>query len=522
MDIASIQKYVFCSNRLKENIGASIIVEEIFSTMIPNTLHNLDLLTVSEFSSWEKITRNSEVDFFTKNKLVEIGYIGGGNALILFSDFSNAKEFTREITKNALLEYPGIKINVCVTETNNNEIINNFEIFMNSIFSNLVESKNKYFPNVSIPKFGITKDCALSGNSIDSKLQDQYISSESKVKIEKSDSKNNKYNIGNGKYSLTNEINKLGQKSGNNWIGVVHIDGNNMGEKFQNCKNLNQLRYFSSKTKEIANTSFTELLEKLQKNIEKNEKTLSNIMSLEHKHYPIREILIGGDDITFVCNANFAIYLAETYIKIWTNNMNTALREYGLEFSACAGIAIVKTKHPFYQSYKMSENLCTRAKSVVKKLINPNTSAIDFYIHNGGISGDLDSLIDLKYTSEDKSINNHYGPYLLGGYTIDNKHSIDKLIQGIHYFYGVNQNHEKMSNNKIWPRSKLKELRENLCKSTFAFEDFIKDVKTRGLDLPKISSDDIHASDTSSLKLPYLNMIEIMEFYPENILAWRS
>jgi hypothetical protein len=202
--------------------------------------------------------------------------------------------------------------------------------------------------------------------------------------------------------------------------------------------------------------------------------------------------------------------------------MNTALREYGLEFSACAGIAIVKTKHPFYQSYKMSENLCTRAKSVVKKLINPNTSAIDFYIHNGGISGDLDSLIDLKYTSEDKSINNHYGPYLLGGYTIDNKHSIDKLIQGIHYFYGVNQNHEKMSNNKIWPRSKLKELRENLCKSTFAFEDFIKDVKTRGLDLPKISSDDIHASDTSSLKLPYLNMIEIMEFYPENILAWRS
>jgi hypothetical protein len=51
-DTMSIQSCVFGSNKLKDNLGASNIIEHIY-------------------------------DYFTDNPAIEVGYVGGGNALFL-------------------------------------------------------------------------------------------------------------------------------------------------------------------------------------------------------------------------------------------------------------------------------------------------------------------------------------------------------------------------------------------------------------------------------------------------------
>lgn len=58
--------------------------------------------------------------------------------------------------------------------------------------------------------------------------------------------------------------------------------------------------------------------------------------------------------MTFICHGKLALYLAEKFIRIWTSKANDkehGLVRYGLpannEFTACAGIAIAKTKYPF-------------------------------------------------------------------------------------------------------------------------------------------------------------------------------
>ena len=53
-DTLSIQNYVFGSNKLKENLGASFLVENVYKVLITKE----------------------------KEQKLKVGYIGGGNALV--------------------------------------------------------------------------------------------------------------------------------------------------------------------------------------------------------------------------------------------------------------------------------------------------------------------------------------------------------------------------------------------------------------------------------------------------------
>lgn len=96
VDTISIQKYVYSSNRLKENIGASRIVTNIYKESLEKSLKaalNHDV----ELSEWMRkpdnvLIQSPDVDF-------EVGYIGGGNALLFFRDETTAKEFIKIWTR---------------------------------------------------------------------------------------------------------------------------------------------------------------------------------------------------------------------------------------------------------------------------------------------------------------------------------------------------------------------------------------------------------------------------------------
>lgn len=98
-DVTGIQNFIFNSNKLKENIGASYIVHQILSKDLLDVItqyasnHNLSIDLVSY-----DYKVNEEQDFkmfMDENLAAEIIYIGGGNAYIAYK----SKEIAVEITK---------------------------------------------------------------------------------------------------------------------------------------------------------------------------------------------------------------------------------------------------------------------------------------------------------------------------------------------------------------------------------------------------------------------------------------
>eukprot|EP00831_Metopus_contortus_P066922 TRINITY_DN59688_c0_g1_i1.p1 TRINITY_DN59688_c0_g1~~TRINITY_DN59688_c0_g1_i1.p1 ORF type:complete len:308 (+),score=78.09 TRINITY_DN59688_c0_g1_i1:250-1173(+) len=277
IDTVSIQKYIFNSNKLKENLGASHIVKNIFLTDLKNTLCDCFPKYEGEtFTHWENCAYEKKDVILSKNEVVEIGYIGGGNALLFFSEKDDAKKFMKAFSRNILLITPGVTLGMAYKDGISTERIKDkFNDFMEEMHEKLQKSKNTHFPNVKIPKFGITKDCPSSNEAADNWDWDKetrgkkvFISSISKAKIDASEKAKEENSDKGFEYTLTQQIDHLGQKEGENWVAVVHIDGNNMGLKFRGCTTLNQLRYLSKTVKKTTEKTFNDLRKKLETHLD--------------------------------------------------------------------------------------------------------------------------------------------------------------------------------------------------------------------------------------------------------------
>lgn len=91
IDTVSIQEYIFSSNKLKENMGASYIVDNIFKEHLKSTLQKIFSIQNLNINEWKE--KPGVYTIFHPDVKFEIGYIGGGNALILFKAKEKIKEF---------------------------------------------------------------------------------------------------------------------------------------------------------------------------------------------------------------------------------------------------------------------------------------------------------------------------------------------------------------------------------------------------------------------------------------------
>ena len=510
IDTVSIQEYVYSSNKLKENIGASFLVKKIYDDVLKEALKQTFGKDI-DINEWRK---PKEIKIAQGNDEVEIGYIGGGNALVLFKDKDKTLEFIKNYTKLLLIKTPGLRTAFGVSHDFD---LNNFENSMENLHKNLRENKNQYFPNVTLPKYGFTLDCPRTNESAEA-FEDEdkkFISSVSRAKLKYSDeAKNEIMNEGEiinegemtnkikdilkDKYTLTNDIRKLGQQKGKDYIAIVFIDGNKMSEKFANCKNIEEYRELSIKVKNITVTAFRKMIEKLIYEIENNEIFKNGEFKLEEEDgktvLPIRPIVLGGDDITFISDGRLGVWLAEIFIKEFTNqNIDN---EHGL--SACGGVSIVKTKYPFYRAYKLAEDLLEMAK---KKSREEDGSYIDFFISSAGWSGSLEDILVKHLSTVNGKL--HFGPYRVDS-TTDEK-SIDNLKNIIKGFKNI-------------PKNKLMKLREMLFEDKNIAKIYVEELKVKGINLPRINGMQFHKDLWQDEETPYFDAIELIDFYPEGLL----
>lgn len=511
LDTVSIQKYIFSGRKLREFIGASYIVDWIYDKPILITLRELFPRSSSlNITDWANNPKKIDI---TSGCEFEIGYIGGGNALIFFKETTKAEEFIKRWTLKLLYQAPGLIPSAAILE---NFDLADYKSSLKSLFNKLEENKNSYPVNVFIPRQGISAECQYSGlaKEIYHRFPDasdsDFISSAVKTKLNFAEESNKNFSLNllpddNGSnYCFPLEIDQLGQIKGEeNYIAIVHIDGNSTGQLFQDCESLPDTRklskYLKDKTAETMKGLITTLIDELNNKIS----PLNNFLELQKNLtdnkicLPIRPIIIGGDDVTFVSNGKLGIWLAEKFIELYTKI--TQNNDFKSNFTLSAGILICKSHMPFYRAYRLSEELCVEAKKK-RKMTGSDTSWIDFHVSYGGFSGNLKEIREKHYKV---MINGRRHSIILRPYPVT----------------GNGQTFENLKNStrdlKKLPKNKLLELRKIIASGDqTGAKKFISNLKIRGHHLPAFPGGNFQINIWDKHQTPYFDMIELLEFYP--------
>jgi len=518
---------VFGSNKLTTNIGASENVAAIFEQEIENTLCNSFNLGAAEYDlkQWEKGDHEIKIVASGSPIKVEAGYIGGGNAMLIFKKDQKieAKRFIKAWSKSLIWKYPGIIISAALednVEIKNNDLDNQTIV---NLFKKLTWEKSIAVQQTTLPRHGITSNCSLSGFSAEVKYKDlntnevKWISTVTKSKIDKYNNSKKYFDedteklLKENSFCFSNDIEKLGQQEAQQHIAIVHIDGNSMGKAFRDCINLCQRRALSKTVNDATKTAWIETVDKLIDFL-KHKQDFLNLKKIEidKKKYtilPLRRIILNGDDITFVCNAQLAFWLTEIYLKTFSKaKLPSQLGD--TKFSACAGIAITKTKFPFYRGYMLAEELCNSAKK--KGRVNYE-SWIDFEILYGGLSGELEDMRKTKYSIGQTNL--LWRPWRVVPHNGNDPYDFmyaKKIIQA--------KFRKERDGKPVWPRSKLKELAQILTYGERAGKDHTAILAARGLKVPDFLDLNGKLWDEKSRRTPYFDILQTMEFYPQSLL----
>jgi len=522
LDCSSIQRYVFGSNKLKSNIGASQIIAKVYEEWLEQTVAGATGGKY-ELKDWRRNRTAIHLSSASgSDLLMETGYIGGGNALLMFrrtNGASKAQDFVRAWTRKLLLEAPGVQPVIAIHEANLPPTAADVEV----IFKILERNKNLQKAETIIPRHGITAECKITGLSADiySPIVKEHVSAIAATKIEAvgdaTKAAKRKYldeKVYKG-FTFSNEVDELGQKKyEDNHIAIVHIDGNNIGERFKACASLVDKRLLANRIDEVTQEAMRETMRQFKpKFITLVDNKLDPFWNPEEQEFymPLRPIILNGDDVTFVCDARLGFYFAETFMREFGKtelNDIPALQNSDLKkLSSCAGIAITRTKYPFYRGYQLAEELCKEAK---KSGHLTNTSWLDFHFSHSGLSyRDLDELRARQYMVGENCL--LWRPWQVDD--PDDKKSFLAAKAAIKHFRTAGRD------GKGWPNSKLNDFFHSLAQGQERTKEFLAIAQSRGLTLPEMPGVK-HAASNGWVGnfTPYYDIIEMMDFYPPALM----
>ncbi len=353
LDVVSIQRYVYCSNKLKHNLGASYLVKDIYQSILDETLQELFPVEKIDLQQWralpEKLKMTSD-----SNCQWEIGYIGGGNALIVFRQEEHALSFVRLWTTQLVKRAPGLSVAVAVEKIMlSNE---DFATSLKPLFDRLAVNKNRNSPVTTAFSYGINASCAYTGlPAIEHDRDGKYICETvlSQLNVhEQANAAWREYLLAIGQeYDFPMDFDIFNPLGTDNHLAIVHIDGNGMGKRFGNCKTMPELRRLSDYITAQTKKAFENMLQIIKDRDQSmmSDSTNSKGLILKNNMFPLRPIVIGGDDITFACPAKFGLWFAEVFIRQWEKALATDVKMAGGEqFSACGGVALVSNSYPFF------------------------------------------------------------------------------------------------------------------------------------------------------------------------------
>jgi hypothetical protein len=516
------QNYIFSTNKLKENIGASELTYRASTIWVLEAVDQVRGASESihQVGKWVEEAIDNQISandlrkklldeqewnqpIELENTKVEIIIATSGKALFLTKDEDVAKSIIRYVTHKATRYAPGLDICGVIHDFEWGEGLSQA---VKEIYKKYEEHRSyKTSLHLRFLRLPVFDECATSGlpaTEVDTKTVDGKSVVRSSVSLSKRRYGDigrkrieNLLKIHNKDYRFSSSIRALNEeefgkseeqdnKQKNlDWLAVIHADGNGLGEIFLSFdKHIEQKDKIGDRTYANALREFCIALDIC------NEKAFMDALEAFPNNkkglISIVPLVLGGDDLTVVCDGENAIQFTKLFLNSFeqetsNNEIIAEIAEKALKvrrLSACAGIAIIKPKFPFSVAYELAEKLMQSAKEVKKKVTHSETSkpypcsAFDFHILYDSSNVDFQSIRSkIETKSENIVIQKlHNRPYVVTddkelqgakGLEWAKFHQFSKLEAKIKALTAKDENDD---NKRLLPNSQIHELNAGL------------------------------------------------------------
>jgi hypothetical protein len=422
-----IQGYIFATNKLKEMVGASELVENLCTGGFQDFLDSLASATIDEPVAPQAV----------------LG--AAGNIKWIFQNRTLLDQVVLRFPLYVRKTAPGLAISQAVVE---------FSPPLRPEHLDELEKKIKAQRNrparPAWPDWAACTRCPRTGRPAYSQDSQSGLIDESlaaKIETAKDDSSMARlackmihgkpdgrpvYKCGEKELRFPYDLDEITKGRENTWLAVVHADGNALGALIQSLsaqmrscprKTADVFRQFSQAldvaTTRAAHTAFEELM---------NEVETKHLKAL-----PLRPLILGGDDITLIIRADLAVEFTVKFLTYFTKETAKELEfltdlgvaQYSDGLTACAGIAFIKHSYPFYYAYDLAEALCVEAKKHSKVTTQAREGRIPaslaFFKVQSAFSEDWGTIRERELTiqkfDQDKPLRLDFGPYALDNLT---------------------------------------------------------------------------------------------------------
>lgn len=399
------QATVFQTNRLKEVIGASHLVYQVGTEFL--------FAAIGKTRNWEKPDQldayllseheNPPIEKGT-DESVEIVVAASGKAILLTRTEKRAKQIIGNVTKKALEEAPGVTVRGALARVKE---------FTAEGINDAFDAVHKEHARVrgSLPssdlrfqKLPFVEMCASSGLPAEYDVAGDAISLPIQTRRAARDPGWGRIKLSVGdEVRFASSVDKIAEL-GTAWVGLVHADGNGLGQIFldfqTHCKAGNAREYI-------------DCMRAFSIAIDKATRAATRTAILEvwpSKRAPVIPVVLGGDDLTVICDGKGAVKFAESFLRHFQTETKspkaiTRIAPGGL--TAAAGVAVVKAHFPFHRAYELAEEL---GKSAKKK--KAKGSSLDFQVLFDTSGAQLEP-IRARMVSADQKTPMHQRPYLI-------------------------------------------------------------------------------------------------------------
>lgn len=452
-DVRGIQSYIFKMPKIKDAIGASNMIENMIENALQYAAETLIAQGVLKRKDCQlKWCDANEYFFYEENSSkIQVLFIGGGNAYVLFESAELCKKINRLMSKYVLDKTYSLQLAIAMVEVTGDYSVNYLNLQHNLISTKANMKLSR--PLAAMPFMQVETNTGYP--LTDKKVLDNYVSSETyeKRKQEKIVTKH------------ISEEDKIldSYKQEKGTLAVVHLDGNNMGLRIRSLiegkkdytEAINEMRKISFHI----NTSYKKVFEEMQQKFNVDGKLV------------IRKIIVAGDDITYICAAEAALASVEYFCKNITKytmigcgetlstdeERQEAVTKYG--FSVCAGIAYMKSHFPFWVAYETAEECCSSAKERAKQPVHMEGERVgnfvDFQVCKNIHASDIEAVREKEYMTASGE-NLCLRPYFI---ETDMDYGFAKNRERAYTFSNLKQWITYFSNEANIPRNFAKQLR---------------------------------------------------------------
>ncbi len=388
IDVLGIQGYVFASSRLRDVLAASWMVDHVV-----------------------KRDADSLVQWGMTDDRVLLA--AGGNAIVEFASLDDARTWTRRYTCWLQDKAPGIEVAVAHRAYDGRSLAWGLK----ALGRDRPRAKLERCPSAPQLGLGVTAACSVTGLPATSIDRHDHVPISRHIETLRSDEVQRRAKERWESYlpevlersqgwsaDFPLELDLMGRSRGEtSLVGIVHVDGNGVGKAINAWLDLclgeevgddrvrTKYREWSCAIGELGERVLCAMIQRVASCIfeEENEygekwcavcgtpyelgfplrdwRDDRTRKSAKHTVFlPFRPILLGGDDLTFVCDGRIALDLAAVALREFEAHQIPHLGQGGDKrtLSACAGAALVKAHAPFRRSYDLAEDLCASGKRV--------------------------------------------------------------------------------------------------------------------------------------------------------------